>query len=546
MNRRNFLRGALAAGALATIKWPGDLLANAGPGPSGLILSSVSPKEQSLADTLLAYAKANGATYCDVRISRYKSQSVGVRDRVVTGVNDSDSYGIGIRVIKNGTWGFAATHIVAESEAKATVDAALGIASANAKLRKVPLELTPIQPVTAEWSTPIKKNPFDISFKDRAQFLLDVHDIALKTSVGGNKVFVESNLEAVREEKFFVSSEGSKIWQEITRINPGSWLTVSDSKSGQFASRALFVSPQGRGFEYVENYPYKQEIEVAAKEAHEKITAKSVEAGKYDLILHPTHLWLTIHESVGHPTELDRALGYEANFAGTSFCTPETLGDRYATRIVNLIADRTQEGALATVGFDDDGVAATEYPIVKDGEFVAFQTTREIATLVGDPTSHAESYAQGWWSVPFQRMPNVSLKPGTEPLSLDQLIAETENGIFIKGNSSYSIDQQRYNFQFTGQVAYEVKEGKITHMLRDVAYQSTTPEFWMNCEAICDQSEYMLGGSMYDGKGEPMQANPVSHGCSPARFSDINVINTRTQSARSRTGMLPYELDHRH
>jgi TldD protein len=543
MDRRTFLVGAAATGAITALGIPRKLLALT---PSGIVLSKVSPDEQKLAEAVLLYAKANGATYCDVRISRYKSQSVSVRDRIVTGVSDSDSYGIGIRVIKNGTWGFAATRSVTEAEAKHAVDSALGIASANAKLRSEPLELTPITAITAEWATPIKKNPFDISFKDRAQFLLSVHDIALKTNVSGNKIFVDSNLEAVREEKFFASSDGSRIWQEITRMNPYSSLTVSDKTSGQFASRALFVSPQGRGFEYVEDYPYNKEIEVAASEAHEKITAKSVEAGKYDLILHPTHLWLTIHESIGHPTELDRALGFEANFAGTSFCTPDTLGDRYASDEVTVVADRTQEGALATVGYDDDGVPTTEYPIVKDGKFVAFQTTREVAPLVGDKVSHAESYAQGWWNVPFQRMPNVSLRPGDKPLSLEKLISMTDRGILIKGNSSYSIDQQRYNFQFTGQVAYAIENGQLKHMLRDVAYQSKTPEFWKSCDAVCDKSEYMLGGSMYDGKGEPMQANPVSHGCSPARFSQVNVINTKAQSARSRTGMLDFDLDHRH
>jgi TldD protein len=541
MDRRNFIKGAAAAGVLASFGWSKDLFAAS---PSGLVLTKVSPDEQRLAEAILSYAKTQGATYCDVRISRYKSQSVSVRDRIVTGVYDSDSYGLGIRVIKNGTWGFAATRSVTEGEAKAAVDSALGIATANAKLRAEPLELTPIQAITAEWATPIKKNPFEISFKDRSQFLLDVHEIALKTNVNGNKLFVQSNLEAVREEKFFASSEGSRIWQEITRMNPYSYLTVSDKATGQFASRALFVSPQGRGFEYVEEYPYNKEIEVAANEAHEKITAKSVEPGKYDLVLHPTHLWLTIHESIGHPTELDRALGFEANFAGTSFCTPAKLGDRYASDEVTVVADRTQVGALATVGYDDDGVPTTEYPIVDKGKFVAFQTTREIAPLVGDKVSHAESYAQGWWSVPFQRMPNVSLKPGKKPLSLDQLIANTERGILIKGNSSFSIDQQRYNFQFTGQVTYAIEDGKLKHMLRDVAYQSTTPEFWKSCDAVCDQSEYMLGGSMYDGKGEPQQANPVSHGCPVARFSDINVINTKAQSAKSRTGMLDFDMDH--
>jgi TldD protein len=347
---------------------------------------------------------------------------------------------------------------------------------------------------------------------------------------------------SVREEKYFASSEGSKIWQEITRIDPSTHVTITDSSKGEFASRALFALPQGKGYEYVEQYPYKEEIAQAVAEATEKLSAKSVEAGKYDLILHPTHLWLTIHESIGHPTELDRIMGYEANFAGTSFIHKEDLNRlSFGSDRVNIVADRTQDGALATVGFDDDGVPAQAHDIIKQGELVGFQTTREQAKMIGEERSRGESYAQGWWNVPFQRMPNVSLKPSEMKRSLNDLIADTEDGILIKGNSSYSIDHQRYNFQFTGQVAYEIKKGKLGGMLRDVAYQATTLEFWKRCEAICDKSEYMLGGAMNDGKGEPMQSNPVSHGCAPAKFSHINVINTRSQSASARSGMIEYD-----
>jgi TldD protein len=328
----------------------------------------------------------------------------------------------------------------------------------------------------------------------------------------------------------------------LTRIDPSTWVIASDPTKGEFASRSLFVLPQGRGFEYVEEYPYKEEIAEAVSEAVEKISAASVESGQYDLILHPTHLWLTIHESIGHPTEFDRMLGYEANFAGTSFLQPKNIGRlTYASDLVTVVADRTQAGALATVGYDDDGCPAMEYPIIDKGEFVGVQTTREYAKLAGDSKSHGECYAQGWWSVPFQRMPNVSLKPNSLKMSLDKVIADTNKGILIKGNSSYSIDHQRYNFQFTGQVAYEVKGGKITRMLRDVAYQSNTQNFWRKCDAVCDESTYMLGGAMHDGKGEPMQSNPVSHGCPVARFRKIDVINTRSQSANARSNMIEYE-----
>lgn len=540
MKRRTFLKGALATGALSLTGL--DHLVHAAR-PANLIgLAKPTPAEQQLADTILAYAKSQGASYCDVRLVRYLQQSVGARNNIITGISDSESYGIGVRVIKNNTWGYAATRNVTEESAKRAADEAIRTATANTRLQSIPLDLVPVEPVTSEWKTPIKKNPFEVSFKDRGAFLLDLHNKTLAMPSSGKKLFVTSHLTSVREEKYFASSDGSKIWQECTRINPSTWITASDTTKGEFASRALFVLPQGRGYEYVEEYPYDSEIRQAVAEAVEKLSAKSVVPGEYDLVLHPTHLWLTIHESIGHPTELDRILGYEANFAGTSFLTADRLNRfTYANEMVTVVADRTQEGGLATVGYDDDGCPSEEYPIIDKGELVGFQTTREQAKAIGETRSHAQSYGEGWWGVPFQRMPNVSLKPNQRKMSLEDLLKETESGIFIKGNSSYSIDQQRYNFQFTGQVAYEIKDGKLGSMLRDVAYQSTSQQFWKSCSGICDQSEYMLGGSMFDGKGEPMQSNPVSHGCPPARFRDINVINTRSQSANTRGGMLDFD-----
>ncbi|MBS1902261.1 MAG: TldD/PmbA family protein [Bacteroidetes bacterium] len=543
MHRRVFLKGALAGGALALTGLDARLASAASLlRPDGGALTKPSADQQALADTLLAYAKSQGATYADVRISRYASQSVGVRDSVVTGVSDSDSFGLGVRVIKSGTWGFSATQMVNETNGKRAVDEAVQMAEANSKLQSIPLDLAPVDAVTAEWKTPIKKNPFDVSFKERAEFLLSMHALAKGVDVGGKKLFINSHLSSVREEKYFASTDGSKIWQEVTRVDPSTHITIADRAKGEFASRALFVLPQGRGYEYVEAYPYKEEIAQAVAEATQKLSARSVEPGKYDLILHPTHLWLTIHESIGHPTELDRIMGYEANFAGTSFVKKDDLNSlTYGSDNVNIVADRTQDGALATVGFDDDGVPSQSYDLIREGELVGLQTTREQAKMIGEARSRGQSYAQGWWSVPFQRMPNVSLKPGKTKRSLNDLIADTDSGILIKGNSSYSIDHQRYNFQFTGQVAYEIKGGKLGDMLRDVAYQANTRDFWKRCDSVCDQSEYMLGGAMNDGKGEPMQSNPVSHGCAPARFSRIAVINTKSQSAKARSGMIDYE-----
>ncbi|HYM20718.1 MAG TPA: TldD/PmbA family protein [Candidatus Kapabacteria bacterium] len=542
MHRRSFLKQTLASSALALTGLDAGLARATRMFPAGGALTKPSADQQTLADSLISYAKAQGASYCDVRISRYASQSIRARNNVVTGISDSDSFGMGIRVIKSGTWGFSATQNVNERSGKGAVDEALQMAAANSKLQSAPLDLAPVDAVTAEWKTPIVKNPFDISFKDRAEFLLGIHSLAASTNIGGKKLFIDSELSSVREEKYFASSDGSKIWQEITRIDPSTYVTIADPASGEFAGRALFALPQGRGYEYVENYPYKDEIARAVSEASEKLTAASVEPGKYDLILHPTHLWLTIHESIGHPTELDRILGYEANFAGTSFLHKDDLNSlTYGSEHVNVIADRTQDGALATVGFDDDGVPSQSYDLIKEGRLVGLQTTREQAKMIGEDRSRGQSYAQGWWSDPFQRMPNVSLKPSEIKRSMDDLISDTEDGILIKGNSSYSIDHQRYNFQFTGQVAYEIKKGKLGRMLRDVAYQATTTDFWKRCEAICDKSEYMLGGAMNDGKGEPMQSNPVSHGCSPTKFTRINVINTKSQSAKARSGMIDYD-----
>jgi TldD protein len=266
----------------------------------------------------------------------------------------------------------------------------------------------------------------------------------------------------------------------------------------------------------------------------QKLKAKSVEPGKYDLVLHPTHLWLTIHESTGHSTELDRSLGWEANFAGTSFLTPDKAGKfQFGSKIVNMVADRTQPAGLATVGFDDDGVAAQRWHLVKDGVFVDWQTTRDVAAQVGRKTSYGCTHADSWGSVPFPRMPNVSLEPAQENVSLDDLIGGVEKGVLIYGNGSFSIDQQRYNFQFGGQVFWEIKDGKKGEMLRDVAYQSRTPDFWGACDGLGGRESYMLSGSFTDGKGEPQQVNAVSHGCPPARFREINVLNTDPRRARS-------------
>jgi TldD protein len=280
---------------------------------------------------------------------------------------------------------------------------------------------------------------------------------------------------------------------------------------------------------YNRSYDLVEDAKAAGRQAKEKLTAKSVEPGKYDLVLSPEHMWLTIHESVGHPTELDRVLGYEANFAGTSFATldkQQSKKFKYGSDLVNIEADKTIPGSLGAVGYDDEGVKCKKWDIIKDGILVNYQATRDQVAVIGEKESHGCSYADSWSNVQFQRMPNVSLKAGKKKLTPDELVKDVKKGIYIVGAGSFSIDQQRYNFQFGGQMFYEIKDGKIGQMLEDVAYQSNTQEFWNACTATCDERDWRMGGSFFDGKGQPMQVSAVSHGSSTTRFNGINVINT--------------------
>jgi TldD protein len=384
--------------------------------------------------------------------------------------------------------------------------------------------------VAAKWRNAYKRDPFEVSLGTKTQFLMKLNETAMKVK---GVSFVNSSTFFVKEEKFFGSSDGSRIEQEIVRSFPNFNITAVDQMRGDFQQRRSLRGPQGMGFEYLDTYPWLEEAEAGANEALEKLKSKPVTPGKYDLVLHPTHLWLTIHESVGHPTELDRALGWEANYAGTSFLTPDKTGKlQFGSKLVNLVADRTQPAGLATVGYDDDGVVAQRWHLVKDGVFVDWQTTRDLAATVGRKSSYGCAHADSWGSVTFPRMPNVSLEPRGKA-TLDELIADVKDGILILGDGSFSIDQQRYNFQFGGQVFYEIKDGKKTAMLRDVAYQSRTPDFWGACDGLGGEQSYELGGSFNDGKGEPGQSNAVSHGCPPARFRQINVLNTAADRGRS-------------
>jgi TldD protein len=331
--------------------------------------------------------------------------------------------------------------------------------------------------------------------------------------------------------KTLVTSEGTNVTQTLIRVGPEFTATAIDG--GDFQTYEEELAPRGAGWEYVESLNMPGNAERWASLAAEKLTAKSVAAGQYDLILEPTNLWLTIHESIGHSTELDRAIGEEANYAGTSFVAPpeKAIGQlRFGPAIMNVQADRTQDGSLSRVGWDDEGVPADSWLLIEKGLFKDYQTTREqvarIQKLTGVSRSHGCSFAESWNAVQFQRMPNVSLLPGAADVSVDDIVKDTTRGVLIRNRGSWSIDHQRYNFQFSGQAFYDVRNGKIAGMLKDVAYQSNTPVFWNSMDMIGGKSSYWLGGAFNDGKGEPSQSNSVSHGCVPARFRNVTILNT--------------------
>jgi len=541
MRRKEFLQ--LSAMGLGALILPGMPSFGREVTPQELLDGGmdVSTKKQ-LADVALAAAKAKGATYTDVRIGRYLNQFITTREKKVQNVANTESFGVGIRVIADGCWGFAASYKVTKEDVANTAQRAVAVAKANAKVKAGVVQLVPQKGYgEVSWKTPIEKNAFEVPIKEKVDLLLQVNSIAMDAGAS----FINSAILAVDEQKYFASSDGSYIDQDVHRIYPFFNVTKIDKASGKFDTRRSLSSPVGMGYEYLTatdadkvqgvttrykgRYDMLEDVKNATNDVAQKLTAKSVEPGKYDLILDPSHLWLTIHESVAHPTELDRVLGYEANFAGTSFLSLEKLRSKnfqFGSKQVNIVADKLQPGSLGAVGYDDEGVGTKQWDIIKDGVLVNFQAIRDQAHILGLKESQGCCYSQSWSDVQFQRMPNISLQPGKEPLTPDDMIKNVEKGVYIIGDGSFSIDQQRYNFQFGGQTFYEIKNGKIVGMLKDVAYQANTQEFWNSCTAVADKRDYRLGGAFNDGKGQPAQSNAVSHGSATTRFNGVNVINT--------------------
>lgn len=493
---------------------------------------------RALADAALARARALGADHADFRLERIRSAAWRLRDARTSGTSDTTDLGYAVRVVHGGAWGFAsgvdltmdaAARVAAQAVAMAKLSAKVSRAAGSDE--RVELAAEPAHP-DRTWVSSYEINPFDVPDAEKTGLLADWNARLLADK---GVAHADASLLTVQENKFYADTAGTSTTQQRVRLHPELTAVAVDPVSGDFDSMRTLAPPVGRGWEYLTGGHHDWDTELARLPEHlaEKMRAPGVEAGSYDLVVDPSNLWLTIHESVGHATELDRALGYEAAYAGTSFATFDQLGTlAYGSPLMNVTGDRTAEHGLATIGYDDEGVAAQSWDLVKDGTLVGYQLDRRIARLTGFSRSNGCAYADSPEHVPVQRMANVSLQPAPDGPSTDELIAGVERGIYVVGDRSWSIDMQRYNFQFTQQRAYAIRNGRLCGQLRDVAYQATTTDFWGSMTGVGGPQTYVLGGAFNCGKAQPGQVAAVSHGCPSALFRDVNILNTAAESGR--------------
>lgn len=528
ITRRDFVRAASVGVA-------GSLLMGCESGqPRGASPMSAAPQSETpppetkdwreLADEALSRIRLAGAEYGDIRLLRSTTQTVNGEDGRISGVSDRVSRGFGVRVLYHGAWGFAASALISGAEVRRVADLAVAIAKGSAALVSDPVKLAAEPPQVMKIATPFEIDPLGVPLEERTALLLESMEVIQSQSGIARSA---AQIWAHRDEKLFASTEGARIDFDLRAIHGE--LRATAVHEGRFASREFNTPYLRTGYELIRTANLKTEAGRIAAEAVEKVKSPIVDAGKYDLLLDPEHLSLTIHESCGHPSELDRALGYEANYAGTSFLTPDKLGSfRYGSPAVNLIADNTEPGTLAATGFDDDGVECQRWHIIREGIFSGYCTSREVAGKIGETRSRGSCRADSWASVPIVRISNVGLEPGDG--RLNDMIADIRRGILIEGHGSFSIDQKRYNFQFGGDAFWLIENGKRKHMLRDVIYTGITPEFWGSCDAVADASHRRKYGFITCGKGQPGQAGWMSHPASHARFRNVNVIRGATEA----------------
>jgi TldD protein len=446
---------------------------------------------------------------------------------------DSEDSGFAVRVVHDGTWGFAAGVDLTADVAVYVAELAVDMARTSRAISTERVELAD-EPVYGDvaWVSSYDVNPFDVPEADKIALLAGWSQ-RLLAATGVDHV--DATVRAAQENKYYADLAGTVTTQQRIRVDPDVTAVSIDASSGAFETMRTLAPPAGRGWEYLTGvgWDWEKELEELPDLLAEKMAAPSVEPGSYDVVIDASNLWLTIHESVGHATELDRALGYEAAYAGTSFATYDQLGKlRYGSPVMNVTGDRTAEHGLATVGYDDEGVAAQSWDLVRDGVLVGYQLDRAMARLKGLGRSNGCAYADSPHHVPVQRMANVSLHPASGGPSTQELIGAVSDGIYVVGDKSWSIDMQRYNFQFTGQRFYRIRNGRLTGQVRDVAYQGVTTEFWGSIQAIGGESTYVLGGAFNCGKAQPSQSAAVSHGCPSALFRGVRILNTAQEAAR--------------
>jgi TldD protein len=482
----------------------------------------------ALTDAALTRARELGAEHADLRVERIASQSFTLRDGAVVHVADSTTVGLAVRVVVDGVWGFASHVELTPERAAAVAERAVTVARtlAPAARERVARAGEPVHR-DAVYVSDYAVDPFTVPTRDKVALLTDWSQ-RLLASDGVDHV--HTAVTVVRENKYYADLAGTSTTQQRVRTAPTLTATAVDRAAGGFETMDLLAPPAGRGWEYLtgDGWDFEAELATLPELLAEKAKAPSVAAGRYDLVIDPTNLWLTIHESVGHATEYDRAIGYEAAYAGTSFATPDQLGTlRYGSPLMHVTGDRTEPHGLATTGYDDDGVATTRWDLVRDGVLVGYQLDRTFAPRLGLSRSNGCAFADSPHHVPIQRMANVSLQPATDgDPSTEDLIAGVDRGIYVVGDKSWSIDMQRYNFQFTGQRFYAIENGRLAGQLRDVAYQATTTDFWGSLDGLGGPCTWMLQGAMNCGKAQPGQIAAVSHGCPSARFRGVNVLNT--------------------
>ncbi|MBX6765847.1 MAG: TldD/PmbA family protein [Actinomadura rubrobrunea] len=486
---------------------------------------------RELADAALTRARELGCEHADFRLERIRSQTLRLYDAALETALDADHLGLSVRVVKNGTWGFAAGIDLSPDGAARVAAQAVEVAAVAAAVNREPIELAP-EPVHGErtWVSAYEIDPFTVPTTEKVALLADWSRRLLDDP---RVQHVDATLLQVKENKFFADLAGTVTTQQRVRLHPA--VNAVGIADGVFDTMRTLAPPAGYGWEWLTGAHWDWDGELARlpELLAEKLAAPSVDPGLYDVVIDPSNLWLTIHESIGHATELDRALGYEAAYAGTSFATPDKLGTlRYGSPVMNVTGDRTAEHGLATIGYDDEGVQTQSFDIITEGVFTGYQLDRRIARLTGAERSNGCAFADSPASMPLQRMANVSLQPAPDGPSTEELISGVERGIYIVGDKSWSIDMQRYNFQFTGQRFYRIEKGRLAGQLRDVAYQATTTDFWNSMEAVGGPQTYVLGGAFNCGKGQPGQVAPVSHGCPSALFRGVNILNARKEAGQ--------------